>query len=281
MYVKKYISCMRIPHYIKNLIVFFPVFFNKSLMNVELILLCFKEFIGFCVLSSAIYVINDIQDIDHDRKHDRKKNRPIAAGEISIPRAYCFAIILIMFSVILFCQTYVSWRSCIWPILYFVINIGYSYGGKHIPVLDIILLGAGYPIRLMYGGIICEISISSWLFLTVICLSFYFAIGKRRGEWKLTENITRPVLQYYSKSWLDEELHLMLGLSIMFYSLWAVEKSEKMAYTVPLVLTICIYYDLLIYSRTDGDPINTLLKSRILIILLLAYAVIIMGMIYL
>ena len=259
--MKKYLACLRIPHYLKNLIVFLPLFFNKSICNGGLLLKTLGGFVVFCCLSSSIYIINDINDIDYDRLHEKKKNRSIASGEVEVRKAIVLAISLVVSGFLVCFLIRTSWVDLIWPMLYFVINVIYSMGGKHIPIFDISILSAGYPIRLIYGGEICGISISRWLFLTVICISLFLGIGKRRGEYNREGNITRPVLEKYNQSWLDGELYMTLGLGIMFYSLWAVEKSINLVYTVPIVLVISMYYSFIITNKNDGDPINTFIGN--------------------
>lgn len=165
-----------------------------------------------------------------------------------------------------------SLNASIFLIIYLGINIIYTLVGKHIPVLDIVCLGAGYPLRLLFGGVICNIQVSSWLFLTIVCLSLFMGIGKRRGEYVDNSAMnTRPVLDHYTLTWLNGQLYFMLGLGIVFYSLWAIEKSIELVYTVPHVLIISMYYSLLIVKETDGDPINTIFNNKLLLLLLIGY----------
>ena len=160
-------------------------------------------FLAFCCFSSIVYIFNDIQDADRDRLHPKKKYRPIPSGEISIGQAVRTAFLLFIAAMLLLVWIEASFFSLFCLGLYLCINIVYSCGGKHIPVLDVVLLGAGYPIRVQFGGDICGIAISSWLFLTVLCLSFYLGLGKRRGEYVKVANAsegqktTRPVLAKY------------------------------------------------------------------------------------
>lgn len=277
--MKKYLSCMRIPHYVKNLIIFLPAFFNMSFFKSEIMIRSLVGFLGFCFLSSGIYIFNDINDVERDKEHVSKKKRPIAAGAVSVRQAYLLSVLLSIMSFCFFAlESQIS--TLIWPFLYLGINILYSSWGKNVPIIDVVMLSTGYLVRLMYGGAVCNIEISMWLFLTVISLSFYFALGKRRGEYAALSNNSRPVLHSYSFIWLNGELYMMQGLSILFYALWSIEKSEIMVYTVPLVLIICMYYDHLIITKTDGDPIETLMKNKMLIFLAIMYCLITFGVLY-
>ena len=279
--MKNYLKLLRVTHYIKNLIVFMPLFFNKSLGHLDLLARCSLGFLVFCFISSSIYIFNDIKDFEKDRKHPTKCNRPIASGVISKRMAIITLIVCVLVAICFLIVSKPSITSCIYIVLYFVINIIYSIGGKNIKVIDIVCLCSGYPIRLLYGGAICGIEVSSWLFLTVLSFSLFFSIGKRRGEYSLdSTNITRPVLSQYSIDWLDGIMYTSLGLGIMFYSLWAVEKSSKMVFTVPIVLIISMYYSLRVIKETEGDPVNTLLGSIPLLLLLLFYSVVLIILMY-
>lgn len=263
-----YIRLFRVKHYIKNLLIFAPLFFSGDLFTKKF-LDAFIGFISFCLVSSFIYIINDIMDAEKDRKHPVKCHRPIASGDVSPAQAIVMSIVLMILAItIVFFFDYISENQFIWLLIYLLINTGYSLGGKNIPVLDIFLLSMGFLLRIVFGGAVCNIQVSSWLYMTVIVLSFYFGLGKRRNELKtVNSNETRKVMKDYTVDFLDRNMYMCLAVGIVFYSLWALERSQKLLWTIPIVLVICMKYNLILESNYDGDPVPTLLASPLLILL--------------
>lgn len=177
---------------------------------------------------------------------------------------------------------YISKNKFIWLLIYLLINTGYSLGGKNIPVLDIFILSMGFLLRIVFGGAVCNIQVSSWLYMTVIVLSFYFGLGKRRNELKtVNSDETRKVMKDYTVDFLDRNMYMCLAVGIVFYSLWALERSQKLIWTIPIVLVICMKYNLILESNIDGDPVPTLLASPLLILLSIVYLSIVFLSIYL
>lgn len=287
--VKEYLRMMRIHHYVKNVLILFPLFFSGEMGNLSLLLKNLYGFAAFCMANSFVYIMNDLKDRERDRIHPIKKERPIASGRISVQKAIITEILLFigMGIVLLVGKMNIFAVGCCY--VYLFINFLYSFGGKNIPVLDVALLGAGYLIRVLFGGYVSNIQVSSWLFLTVMCISFYLGLGKRHGElvkprggvFCENENTgtTRLVLEKYTASYLEGHMYLCLGLGIVFYSLWAIERLTALTYTVPLVVVICMKYNLLMI-QTDGDPINTIYSSKSMILLLGGYVILIAGILY-
>lgn len=196
--MKKYFKLIRIKHYIKNLLILFPVIFSGELFKIATIRSILLAFLSFSFAASVVYIINDIKDKEKDRLHEKKKNRPIASGQISVKNAIICAIILIMLSII--CNYFASPKgfliNYLFVIAYLIINIAYSFGLKNIPLIDITILASGFLIRLFYGAAIVNIQVSNWLYLTVLAVAFYLGLGKRRNEILNVGKDSRPVLQY-------------------------------------------------------------------------------------
>ena len=286
-----YIKLMRPHHYVKNGLLFLPLIFsgqfavNKTLLS---LLMCVAS---FCLLSSVVYVVNDIKDVEADKQHPRKKNRPIASGEITIAQAVIYAgVLLISSAALLFFAGVPPLSWLIWG-AYLVINAGYSvFGLKHIALLDIALLVSGFLLRVLFGSVVTGIAISDWLYLTVIAISFYLALGKRRNELKLKEagkSETRKVLRGYSFSFLDKNMYVCLGEAIVFYSLWSVDGATKLIHansgaiwTVPLIILISMRYSSNIEGDSEGDPTDVILKDKVLLSLVGLYMVAMFFIIY-
>lgn len=180
----KYFRMMRVHHYVKNVLIFLPCFFAGKMGNSVFLKKNLCAFIIFSFATSVVYIINDIKDKEIDKFHPIKKMRPIASGQISVKKAIETAIILFFGMFVLFFIEEINFAALGCCLLYILINLLYSFFGKNIPVLDVVLLGAGYLLRVLFGGCVSYIQVSSWLFLTVMCISFYLGLGKRHGELK-------------------------------------------------------------------------------------------------
>ena len=180
-------------------------------------------------------------------------------------------------------------RVLCWVIflLYFFLNLIYSFGGKNVPLLDIAILVSGFLLRVIYGGMVTGIPLSHWLCLTITAASFYLSLGKRRGELLKNPDNPRPVLRYYSRDFLEKNMYMSVALAIVFYALWTVDASSvsrfgttALVWTVPLVILIFMRYSLIVEDKTDGDPVEVILHDIPLLLLALLLGVIVIGLIY-
>lgn len=281
--IKDYLKLMRIKHYIKNLLVFLPLIFSLKFYDIGMDIKIFVGFIAFCLTCSIVYIINDIQDVEKDKKHPEKCKRPIASGKVSKKEAYCLAIILFVIIAILNIVGKLNYQSAGILLLYLFLNILYSKKLKNVPLLDVVILVSCFVLRVIYGAMVIDVTVSHWLYLTIISFSFYLSLGKRRNEMVKTEinkENTREVLKYYTKSFLDKNMYMCLSLTIMFYALWCVDSitTEKfninyLIWTVPLLIIICMKYSLNIEGDSYGDPVEVVLSDKILIVLILIYCI--------
>lgn len=283
-----YIKLMRVPHYIKNLLVFAALACSGQLFLPDKLYAALIGYIAFCLISSVVYIINDIRDRENDRNHPTKCNRPIASGKVSVRNAVILAVALGIASIV--CNALVFHpMSSLLLLLYLAINLLYSLGLKNVPILDISILVAGFLLRIVYGAIITGIVISSWLYLTVIAASFYFALGKRRNELKKSHpNETRKVLKSYPENFLDKNMYMCLALANVFYALWSMDEktvasynSQYLVFTVPIVLLITMKYSLDIEGDSDGDPMEVLLHDKLLLVFCVVYLAVMFGILYL
>ena len=281
--IKNYIKLMRPKHYLKNGLILAPLFFSIEINILNKIMDVLFAFLAFSLISSTIYIINDTMDAEKDRQHPKKCKRPIASGQISKKNAIIFSILLFILS---FTFHYFGNRnklfsiSTIYLISYFFINLSYSLGLKNKPILDLVLLSAGFLLRVLYGGEITDVPISYWLYLIVITFSFYMGFGKRRGELEIKgDKNTREVLKKYSYEFLDKKMSIFMALTLVFYSLWTVDKkttdvvgNDLFIWTVPLVIIIFLRYSYVIeLGESDGDPVEVLLSDKVLISLVIVY----------
>ena len=281
----EFIKLMRVKHYIKNILIFLPLIFSGKLFSKGLL---FKEavsFFAFCLIASIVYIVNDIVDVEKDKLHETKKNRPLAKGSVSIKEA--IILIIILFVVIVGIMLYIDNIYALFLlILYLAINVAYSFILKNIPIIDVAILTSGFIIRVIYGGICVGVNVSSWLCLTVMSMAFYLSLGKRRNEIIKMKKNTREVLKYYTREYLDKFMYMCLTLTIVFYSLWTTTNTNSkynsfLIWTVPLVILICMKYSLIIEGDSDGDPVEVVLKDKVMLGLIVGYGCIIMALFYL
>ncbi|RHF00039.1 UbiA prenyltransferase family protein [Roseburia inulinivorans] len=268
--MKNILKLLRVKHWIKNGLIFLPVIFNRSL-EINDWLCGIMGMIAFSLTASAVYIINDIRDVEKDRLHDIKKNRPIASGEVSISLAQVICVMLVVISncLNLILAQDKLWSE-IWIIIYLMLNILYSFGLKDKTIVDVVILASGFVIRVLYGGAIVAIEVSPMLILTVLMFSLYMGLGKRRNEKRKIKNDTREVLKYYTDAFLDKNMYMCLTLGIVFYSIWSLAL-ENMIYTVCFVVIICMRYNLIIERESLGDPVDVLLSDKVLIALVIMF----------
>ena len=282
--MKQYLKLIRPFHWVKNLLIFVPLFFGGQLFNGNKFFLSVLGFIAFSFIASSVYIINDIQDADKDRKHPKKRFRPIASGKISKQHACIFLVMLLVVSFLIMIYltkvNHNSWASFGFPIAYLIMNIAYSNGLKNIPLVDVVIIAIGFVIRLLYGGVLVNITISDSLLLTVISASMFLGFGKRRNELKKGTS-TRKVLRAYSMDFLNKIMYVFIGLTLMFYSLWSINGSVWLIYTSPLAMIIVADYCLIIESgSSDGDPAEVLKHSKSLMALLVLFVLLLLLCLY-
>lgn len=270
--MKKYIDLIRVKHWIKNLLIFIPIICS-SMISYKNVISVIGAFFAFSFASSFIYIINDIRDIEKDKLHPKKKNRPLPSGKIKKSAAICIAILSLILAIGI--NTIVNNSiiniSLLFLLAYIIINIGYSFGLKNVAIVDVALLASGFVIRVYYGASVIGVDVSSWLFLTVMSASLFLGLGKRKKELIYSKEV-RKVLQEYNESFLDKFQYLSLCLTIVFYSLWTIEQDINYLYlTIPLLIIIFMKYSLSIEKNEEGDPTTILYQDKSLIVLCFIY----------
>ncbi len=272
---KSLLRLIRVRHYLKNVLVLLPLIFGRQLTNPVVRASALWGFSSFCLLASAVYIFNDLLDARSDRMHPTKRYRVIASGAISPRVAAVLAVALLALSAGL------CWLACganlmgwaAWA-AYALLNIGYSLGLKRVPILDIAVLVGGFLLRVLFGSAVTGIEISKWMYLTVIAVSFYLALGKRRGELMRQGDTMRAVLAHYTPAFLTQNMYMCLTLSVAFYALWSVDpvtvaatRSGALIWTVPVVILLLMRYSMIVEGNSDGDPIEVIFADPLLIAL--------------
>lgn len=289
--MKKYLKLIRVKHWLKNGLIFLPIFFSINLLNLALLYKTIIAFFIFSFSSSIVYVLNDINDVEKDRLHPIKKKRPLASGEVSIKAARVIIAILSLITLVLLITIYNCSENAlviVIPIAYISLNILYSKGLKNIPIIDVVILVSGFVLRVMYGGVVANVEVSKYLYLMIIFGAFYLGFGKRRNEIIKNGNKSRKVLRLYNKEFLDKNMYVALALAVVSYTLWCVDPTtiarignDYLFWTVPIIMVILQLYSLNIEGNSYGDPIEVVLSDKTLILTVVLYIIIMGGMLYL
>lgn len=273
--MKTYLELFRVKHYIKNLLIFTTIIFGADLFTNDFYKILIG-FISFSLMSSVIYIINDIIDYDLDKKTPVKKNKPISSGKISKDKALKISILTFFLSLILNYFTY-SLFSYLYLLAYFLLNLFYSFYGKNIPYLDLLLIITFYIIRIDYGAMILNVTVSLILNLTVIFGSLYLILTKRRVE--IENKKCRKVLKKYDKKRLRIFSIISLILMLICYVIWCLMQHIKyIMFTPILVLLIFIRYDKEAKKSLDGNLVDVLLNDKILTLICILYGIIIISL---
>ncbi|KVO37539.1 decaprenyl-phosphate phosphoribosyltransferase [Burkholderia ubonensis] len=254
------IRLARPKQWVKNGFVLAPLVFTSKFMDAESVQQSLLAVFLFCVASSATYVVNDIRDVDRDRLHPKKrKSRPIAAGIVPIPVALVFLVAL---------YGVLAWGWLIAPKVsiviagYLALNFAYSFVLKHEPVIDIFTIAIGFVLRVYAGAVALDVPVSSWMFITTLCLALYLAAVKRRQELKASGVEGRKVLTKYSASLVDRYAEMAATGALLFYSMFVMTARPELVVTEPLVLFGLFRYWFVVEILDGGEsPTDALLAD--------------------
>lgn len=284
--LKNSILLMRPKHYMKNGLIFVPLIFSGQLFQSDLLSKSAWAFLLFSLIASIVYIVNDVHDIDKDKKHPKKKHRPLASGAITIRHATILAIILLCAAIAIGFSIGLNFVGWLFLATYLVINLAYSFGLKNVPILDVSILAAGFLLRILFGGAVVGIEVSHWLYMTVLAGAFYLGLGKRRNEVITNGTKSRKVNELYPLGFLDKTMYVCLSLVMVFYSLWATDDSKTGGgsyyyLTIPILLVIFMIYSLNIEkSDSSGDPVDVVTSNKPLMALIAIFVFIAVGLKY-
>jgi len=286
--LKAIIRAMRPRQWAKNVFIFAALVFDEQLTQQEPLLRTIAGFVLLCAISSAVYLVNDIADVESDRQHPTKRNRPIAAGQLSVPLALALAIAL---AVIALAAGFALATSFGWIItIYFVLNLLYSLWLKHKPIIDVMIIAAGFVLRVAAGVALIEVArFSPWLYVCTTLLALIIGFGKRRAEIILLSdgaNAHRKVLDGYTIEFLDQLIVVVSASTIMAYSLYTFSASNlppnnRMMLTIPFVIYGVFRYLYLIHVEdAGGAPEELILKDRPLLATLILWGMLAVAILY-
>ncbi len=283
-----YLKLIRVNQWVKNVFVFLPIFFSGNLFDLNLLKESFVGFLIFSFVASSIYIINDYVDIEKDRKHPEKKNRPLASGEISKKNALFlfFGLVVLTITMIYF---FASQKVGFLVSVYFFMNLAYSFKLKQIAILDVMIIAFGFLLRVLVGGYMTGIVITDWTILLVFDLALILALGKRRGELVNSEleGVTRKSLEGYNQNFLNTALSITCTVAVMCYLLFILspETQQKfhhyIVYTFVFVFAAVLRYmqQTFVYLKTES-PTKLIFKDHFLQLLIVLWGISFILLIY-
>lgn len=280
---------MRPRQWTKNVFIFAALVFDKQLFHVDAFLRTLAGFALFCLISSSVYIFNDIADVEADRQHPEKKNRPIPSGKLPISAAWVAGIVLVLITVVT--SYFLAPRFGAVVLIYFVLFMAYTKWLKHIPILDVLILAAGFVLRVHAGVTLIAVErFSPWLYVVMSLLSLFLGFGKRRAEIALLAHGAgshRKVLEGYTLPLLDQYIMIVSGTTIVAYSLYTfsapnVPENHSMMLTIPFVMyTIFRYLYLIQVENIGGSPEEILLTDRPFQIAMILWGAAVLAIFYL
>jgi 4-hydroxybenzoate polyprenyltransferase len=267
MQIPALIKTLRPAQWIKNLFIFAPLIFSLNIFNADLVLLSAAAFFLFCLLSGAVYILNDLVDREEDKLHPVKSARPLASGQLS-PRA-ALAAFFVITTLSLGGAWLVNLPFFIAVLAYLFIQIGYSFRFKHVVILDVFIIAFGFFIRVIAGGLAIRVYISPWLLICTLLLALFLSLSKRRHELTLLEKDAaghRPILKEYSPYLLDQMIGVVTASTVISYSLYTISEetiakfgTKNLIYTVPFVLYGIFRYLYLVHQKSGGGSPESLI----------------------
>ena len=248
------LDLLRIKDWLKNLLIFLPLIFSENLVNSQYYYSLLLTFLIFSLVSSVVYILNDIQDIHYDKNHPIKKNiKPLANGNLSVS----FAKKLILFlSVLIFLLLLYENRISFIILLYLLCNISYNYFLKYIPIIDILIISVGYILRIESGSVIINVQSSLLMLCSIFFLSTFIISIKRRKELENSQS-NKNIVKFYTVNYLKITNYILCITTIVFYLIYVLIKSYFLIITLPIVVFVFLRYFFLTSNSNKGEhPID-------------------------
>jgi 4-hydroxybenzoate polyprenyltransferase len=285
----KYLRLVRAHQWIKNSFLFFPLFFAGDLLNIPQLLSVAYGFLAFSLVASSIYILNDYNDIEADRQHPTKSKRPLAAGEISKTTGLVIMVITLVAGFLLAYS--IDIRFLYVTLIYYVLNLGYSLGLKHISILDILIVASGFLLRTVAGGVIAQVRISEWLMLMVFLLAVFLALAKRRDDILLAQEsgkVMRKASAKYNMEFVNGGLTMLMSVILVCYIMYTIsdEVTDRLkthylyATAIFVIAGLMRYMQITVVENKSGSPTRILYTDRFLQITLLGWIVSFFSIIY-
>ncbi|WP_448760863.1 decaprenyl-phosphate phosphoribosyltransferase [Acinetobacter tandoii] len=264
------IKLIRPKQWVKNSFVFAPLIFAGEFLHLDSIYSTLLAAFLFCLASSAVYIVNDLKDIEKDRIHPEKsKKRPLASNQVSSHSAIILLILLYIFLISFWCVV----TNVIYVIfIYLGLNWAYTFKLKHEPVIEIFIVAFGFVLRVYAGAVALTAPVSHWMFITTLSISLYLASIKRRQEILQNGSQSRGVLAHYSVTLIDRFAEMSAVTAVVFYSLYVMEFQPKLVITVPLVIFGLFRYWYIVETLKGGEsPTDVIIQDKQILLTILLW----------
>ncbi|MBS3750125.1 MAG: decaprenyl-phosphate phosphoribosyltransferase [Anaerolineales bacterium] len=281
------IRSMRPKQWVKSIFLFVALVFDRKLLHLDAFLRTLIGAVLFSLMASAVYIINDIADIESDRNHPKKRHRPIASGKLPTSTAWVIGVGLMLASLTL--AYLLEPAFMVIGVLYLALNLSYSTWLKHIPLLDVLILASFYVLRVQAGVTLIEVKrFSPWLYVVTTLFALFIGFGKRRAELSLLSqeaNQHRSVFEGYTIDLLDQLITIVSGTTIVAYSLYTfsapnLPENHAMMLTIPFVLYGLFRYLYLLQMGKGGAPEEIAYTDRPLQVSILLWSISILVIFY-
>ena len=270
------IALMRIEQYIKNIFIFLPIFFGLKISDTSLLLTSVIAFIAFSMIASAVYIINDLHDIDEDKAHPIKKHRPLASGLITKNHAVIIMLVLVTFGSLLILS--ISLKASFIIAIYFFLNMAYTFSLKRIAIVDVNIISIGFVLRLFVGSSVTNIILSKWIIIMTFLLSLFLALSKRRDDviiYSDTGRKMRKSVDGYNLEFLDASMSIMASIVIVAYTIYTASFNSEYLYltTFFVILGILRYLKIALVHKNSGSPTRIVNGDRFMKLILIGWVV--------
>ena len=293
MNIRHIIKVARPTHWIKNIFVFLPVFFGGALLNTTEVVAAALTFMSFSLAACAVYCLSGITDVDADRAHPVKCKRPIASGAITIPQAYGMMTVSLLISIVLmFLLPEGHAKSIVVIIAYFVINVAYCLRLKEYAIIDVCIIASGFVLRILAGGYATGVHLSKWIVLMTFLLTLFLAFAKRRDDvlrMNTTGRAPRKNTSRYNLTFINQAITITGSVMVVCYVMYTVSPeiiarfaTDKLYLTsILVILAILRYLQISVVDEKSGDPVKVPLCDRATQLILLAWLLSFLIIIYL
>lgn len=278
---------MRPRQWVKNAFVFAPLFFTPAAVSVQSVILVALIFISFCLVASGVYCLNDLRDREADREHPAKRKRPLPSGRVSPVSAVILCVILLACGFGL--AVAVVPRAAMFILVYVVLNLAYSFGLKHVSIIDVLVIAIGFVLRIFAGAEAIGVAPTAWIQICAGLLALFIALAKRRDDLaKDLDTNHRPSLRGYTKQFLDVCVVVTLAALLVSYLIFTLDDhamqrlgSDKLYLTAPFVVAgIFRYLQLAVVYERTGSPTDLLFRDYFLLGIVVSWVVTFAYMIY-
>ena len=291
--MKDLLRLIRPKQWLKNVFVLVPVFFGGSLLDVKSLVASLVTFVSFCFVASSIYCFNDIADVDADRRHPVKCQRPIASGSVSVTQAYALMGLMFCLSLlVLWLLPGARLQVCGVIVLYFMLNICYCLWLKHHAIVDVCTVSFGFVLRLMAGGAASDVVLSKWIVLMTFLVTLFLSFAKRRDDvirMEQTGEAPRKNTIRYNLTFINQAITITASVTLVCYIMYTVSpevvarthSDYLFLTTIFVLLGLLRYIQLTVVDKKSGDPTKVMLRDRLIqadvLLFVLTFLLIIYG----